>query len=678
MKINVLRKIFGIAGGSSTCHKNAEEDDIGSYKSIVIVGSPNVGKSVIFNIFTGSYATVSNYPGTTVEVFRGKGKFGEKEFQIIDTPGMYSLLPITEEEKVARTIILEEKPEIVIQVIDAKNLEVMLPFTMQLIEAGLPLILVLNIMDEAERLGLSMDTAKLREILDIPVVQTTAVSGKNIEELKNVIGNYVPGAKKPENDPSLFFYNDAVNKAVNKIKALLKHEYRITGTATALLLLLEDKELTEVVSSKEENYQQIKDIVKSTQRSFSHPLNYIISLERQKIATDISEKVISRNNVFRLTIRDRLSRATMNPWIGFPVFLLIIFALYEFVGVFGAQTAVNFIEGKIFGEYINPAVNNWVNSVIPWKLLQDLLANDYGILTLGLRYAIAIILPIVTTFFLAFSLIEDSGFLPRVAMLVDRAFKRIGLNGRAIIPIILGFGCDTMATMVTRTLETKREKLISSFLLALAIPCSAQLGIMLALLSGNLKALLIWVLVMVGIFLLVGFLASKVLPGEKPQFYMVIPPLRWPRPSNVLIKTYSRVKWYFKEIFPLFIGASVIIWLGKITRVFDFLIRILEYPIKWIGLPGEAAQAFLFGFFRRDFGAAGLYDLKSSGALTGISLIVAVVTMTLFMPCVAQFSMTVKERRFKAALAMAAIIFPFAFLAGGLLNLILKYSGVSL
>jgi ferrous iron transport protein B len=201
---------------------------------------------------------------------------------------------------------------------------------------------------------------------------------------------------------------------------------------------------------------------------------------------------------------------------------------------------------------------------------------------------------------------------------------------------------------------------------------------MLALLSGNLKALLIWVLVMVGIFLLVGFLASKVLPGEKPQFYMVIPPLRWPRPSNVLIKTYSRVKWYFKEIFPLFIGASVIIWLGKITRVFDFLIRILEYPIKWIGLPGEAAQAFLFGFFRRDFGAAGLYDLKSSGALTGISLIVAVVTMTLFMPCVAQFSMTVKERGFKAALAMAAIIFPFAFLAGGLLNLILKYSGVSL
>ena len=368
----------------------------------------------------------------------------------------------------------------------------------------------------------------------------------------------------------------------------------------------------------------------------------------------------------------------MNPWIGFPVFFIIIFALYEFVGVFGAQTAVNFLEGTVFGNYINPAVNNWVSSIIPWKILQDLIANDYGIITLGLRYSVAIILPIVTTFFLAFSIIEDTGYLPRLAMLVDRAFKKIGLNGRAVIPIILGFGCDTMATMVTRTLETKREKIISSFLLALAIPCSAQLGVMLALLAGNFKALGIWMLVMVLVFLLVGFLAAKVLPGEKPLFYMVVPPLRWPRISNVLIKTFSRVKWYFKEIFPLFIAASVVIWLGKITRIFDFLIKVLEYPVRWIGLPEDAAQAFLFGFFRRDFGAAGLYDFKASGILTGIPLVVAVVTMTLFIPCVAQFSITAKERGIRTAVVMGAIIIPFAFLVGAVLNILLKLSGIDL
>ncbi|MCL4416297.1 MAG: ferrous iron transport protein B [Actinobacteria bacterium] len=664
------------SGAKSSCHGGSIGGDTSFFDKIAIVGSPNVGKSVIFNILTGSYATVSNYPGTTVEVFRGKGKFGTKEYQIIDTPGMYSLLPITEEEKVARTIILEEKPKIVIQVIDAKNLESMLPFTMQLIDAGLPLIVNLNIMDEAENLGLSIDIEKLQNNLGVPVVETTAVSGKNIAKLREIIESY--RKKESDNSANYYSYNDVVDKALKEITGLLEYEYRLSKHSIAMLLLLEDEEVSKVVSSKEKNYSIIKAIISETKNKHSQPMNYVISLERQKIATDISNQVITKNKEVKLTLRDRLSRATMNPWMGFPIFFIIIFALYEFVGVFGAQTAVNFLEGTLFGNYINPAVNNWVSSVIPWKILQDLIANDYGIITLGVRYSIALILPIVTTFFLAFSIIEDTGYLPRLAMLVDRAFKKIGLNGRAVIPIILGFGCDTMAVVVTRTLETKREKIISSFLLALAIPCSAQLGVMLALLSGNFKAFGIWILVMISVFLLVGYLAAKILPGEKPLFYMVVPPLRWPRISNVLIKTFSRVKWYFKEIFPLFIAASVVIWIGKITRIFDFLIKILEFPVRWIGLPPEAAKAFLFGFFRRDFGAAGLYDLKASGVLIGIPLVVAVVTMTLFIPCIAQFSITAKERGIKTAIAMGAIIIPFAFIVGAVLNIILKVLGVSI
>lgn len=674
--LKVLKKFSKRLGAKSSCHGETNKEDLNLLDKIAIVGSPNVGKSVIFNILTGSYATVSNYPGTTVEVFRGKGKFGSKEYQIIDTPGMYSLLPITEEEKVARTIILEEKPKIVIQVIDAKNLESMLPFTMQLIEAGLPLILNLNIMDEAENLGLSIDIEKLQDKLGIPVVETIAVSGKNIDKLKEIIKSY--NGKKTSDNKIFYSYNNFINKAINKITGLLEYQYRLSNNSIAMLLLLEDKEVTQVVSSKEKNYQIIKTVIDEIKNKYSQPLNYIVSLERQKIATGISEQIITKNKEAKLTLRDKLSRATMNPWIGFPIFFAVVFALYEFVGVFGAQTAVNYLEGTLFGKYINPAVNNWVSSVIPWKILQDLIAHDYGIITLGIRYSVAIILPIVTTFFLAFSIIEDTGYLPRLAMLVDRAFKKIGLNGRAVIPIILGFGCDTMATMVTRTLETKREKIISSFLLALAIPCSAQLGVMLALLSGNFKALGIWILVMVLIFLFVGYLAAKILPGERPLFYMVVPPLRWPRISNVLIKTYSRVMWYFKEIFPLFIAASVVIWIGKITRIFDFLIKILEYPVRWIGLPPEAAKAFLFGFFRRDFGAAGLYDLKSSGILIGIPLVVAVVTMTLFIPCIAQFSITAKERGIKTAVIMGAIIVPFAFLVGAILNILLRVSGVSI
>ncbi|MBT9175273.1 MAG: Fe(2+) transporter FeoB [candidate division WS2 bacterium] len=180
---------------------------------------------------------------------------------------------------------------------------------------------------------------------------------------------------------------------------------------------------------------------------------------------------------------------------------------------------------------------------------------------------------------------------------------------------MLGFGCDTMATMVTRTLETKRERIIASILLALAIPCSAQLGVILALLAGNTKALWIWIAVMAFIFVFIGYLAAKIMPGEKPLFYMEVPPLRWPKLSNVFTKTYTRVEWYFKEILPLFILASIFIWVGRVTEVFDLMVRLLEYPVQWIGLPKESAVAFLFGFFRRDYGAAGLYDLKIAGYL---------------------------------------------------------------
>jgi ferrous iron transport protein B len=279
------------------------------------------------------------------------------------------------------------------------------------------------------------------------------------------------------------------------------------------------------------------------------------------------------------------------------------------------------------------------------------------------------VLPIVGTFFLAFSVIEDSGYLPRLAMLIDRVFKRIGLNGRAVIPMVLGFGCDTMATIVTRTLETRRERLLATLLLSLAIPCSAQLGVMLGLLNGHTGLLAVWVAIIGGVFLLIGWLAAKLMPGERPTFYMELPPLRLPTLKNVLVKTYTRMEWYLREVFPLFIVASVLIWLGRLTGAFDLAVSALVPVVRFIGLPDATAKAFLFGFFRRDFGAAGLYDLR--GSMTTVQLLVAATTMTLFMPCIAQLSVTVKERGWKTALAITAFIFPFALAVGGLLNAVL-------
>ena len=360
----------------------------------------------------------------------------------------------------------------------------------------------------------------------------------------------------------------------------------------------------------------------------------------------------------------------MDPLIGGPILLAVLYyGLYKFVGGFGAGVLVDFLENTVFDKYINPFMVNAVNSAIHFKLLQDLLVGEYGVITLGFRYAVAIILPIVATFFFAFAIVEDTGYLPRLAMLIDQLFKKIGLSGRAVIPLVLGFGCSTMATMVTRTLPTKRERIIATLLLALAIPCSAQMGVILALLGDSPPGLIIWLGVIIFVFLIVGFLAAKIMPGELPTFYMEIPPLRLPQLSNILRKTASRLKWYFLEVLPLFIMASVFIWLGQITRIFDFFVNVLKYPVSWIGLPDKAAVSFLFGFFRRDYGAAGLYDLKREGLLSGNQLVVACVTITLFLPCIAQLLMNMKERGLRMGIAMSVFILFFSFSVGYLVNI---------
>lgn len=642
-------------------------------RELVIVGSPNVGKSVIFNSLTKRYVTVSNYPGTTVEVMRGKARIEENEFEIVDTPGMYSLCPISEEERVSRSILLREKPRIVLQVIDAKNLERMLPLTFQLIETGLPLVIALNFMDEADKLGMKIDIATLEAKIGIPVVATVATEGKGMDLLRKRLVQYSKGGAQP------IKYDRIIDSSIKRLEDLLKREYPISRRSIVTLLLQEDSEIESLVRLKEkDNYPFIKKILQEIRKQYSYPMNYVLGLYRQKQASQIADLVTTPSSSGKVGPGERLSRWMMNPFTGVPIALLVLFGLYEFVGVLGAQISVDFLENIVFGRYINPFVTEVVGRIIPWLFLQNLFVGEYGIITLGIRYAIAIILPIVATFFLAFSVIEDTGYLPRLAMLIDRFFKKIGLNGRAVIPIVLGFGCDTMATITTRTLETKRERIIASFLLALAIPCSAQLGVILALLAGKPKSFAIWAGVVALVFFLIGYLASRVLPGERPLFYMDVPPLRWPKLSNILSKTYTRVEWYFKEILPIFVLASILIWAGKITGLFDLITRSLRPLVQAIGLPDETAPVFLYGFFRRDFGAAGLFDLAKGGGLSEVQLVVATVTLTLFIPCIAQLSITIKERGLKTGLAMVAFIFPFAFLVGFLLNLALNLLGVKL
>jgi ferrous iron transport protein B len=666
------KKSISISSHNRKGKKEAKINEMAALRTIAIVGNPNVGKSVLFNVLTGKYVTVSNYPGTTVEISKGKSMINGREYQVIDTPGMYSLLPITEEERVARSLLLEEKPEVILHVIDAKNIDRMLSFTIQLIEAGLPVILVLNMMDESDDLGIKIDARKLGKHLNIPVIPIVATSKLGLDVLKRRLEEHL------KKNIYTVDYGEPIEGALEKISSILPDQGILSTRILSLMLLQEDDEIMKMTAKKiGEDFFRVKKIITTFKAHSRDSANYIITLKRQEKTREIIKEIVIYPTIEKRGLSESLSRITMNPWSGTIIlFLILYFGLYKFVGGFGAGTIVDFLESSIFEKHINPWVTNAFLTIVPWKIFQDLFVGEYGILTLGIRYAVALILPIVGTFFLFFSIMEDSGYFPRMAMLIDRLFKRIGLNGRAVIPMVLGFGCATMATIVTRILETKRERVIATLLLALAIPCSAQLGVILGILAAKPYALLTWVIFILAIFLLVGYLTAKLMPGVGPSFFMELPPLRLPKLSNVLVKTYTRMQWYFLEIVPLFILASVLIWLGNITGLFQLSLKGLEPIVQWMGLPPEASGAFLFGFFRRDYGAAGLYDL--SGQLTGNQMVVAAAALTLFLPCIAQFLVMKKERGLGSALGMSLFIFPFAFLMGFVLNQTLIILGINL
>ncbi|MBK5275707.1 MAG: ferrous iron transport protein B [Desulfuromonadales bacterium] len=656
---------------SSTTQPEAPRTE-GSVKRVALVGNPNVGKSVLFNALTGAYVTVSNYPGTSVEVSRGNAVIGGQTWQVIDTPGMYSVHTITEEERVAREILLKETPDVVIHVLDARNLERMLAMTIQLIEADLPVILVVNIMDEAERMGLSINLELLRQRLGIPVIGAATARKRGLDEIRNAVAAY---GRKPVNT---FNYSRLLEHDIAQVTQHMSGSYIMSPKSLALLLLQQDEEITALFKEWDrDGYAALAEKVREITFERRESFHMDLSMERKDIVRKLIKDVIVAPEKRVITLGERLSTLAVRPLTGVPLLLIVLyFGLYKFVGGFGAGTLVDLLETQGFKEHFNPWITGVIQSLIPWVIIQELFVGEYGIITLGIRYAVGIILPIVATFFLFFSILEDSGYFPRLALLVDRLFKYIGLTGRAVIPMVLGFGCSTMATMVTRTLETTRERVVATLLLALAIPCSAQLGVILALLSRVPGALAVWGACLLLLFIVVGFMAARVLPGDTPMFYMEIPPMRLPQLSNVFTKTYTRMQWYFMEILPLFILASVLLWLGKITHFFPLIVRWMEPLMAAIGLPKESAVAFIFGFFRRDYGAAGLYDLQEKGLMDARQLTVAAVTLTIFIPCVAQFLIMKKERGWKVASTIGLFVSLVAFGSGYALNKLLLITGL--
>lgn len=643
-----------------------------SRKNIVLIGNPNVGKSVIFNYLTGTYVTVSNYPGTTVEVTRGALSGPEKGVQVVDTPGVNSLIPMSEDEKVTRDILLHEPPTHLIQVMDAKNIRRGLVISLQLLEMNFPFLVVLNMWDEAKSRGIDIQTRSLSTILGTPILKTVATRRKGLEKIRDNLSTRLPSTVS-------VFYPEAIETGISRLLPLLP-EASISRRSLALMLLAGDESLTPWLHQNlsTETILEIERIRLETQNRSAEPIGYLINQTRLRKVDEILSNVMSTSERPFKSLSVSIGHLSIHPFWGVPILLLVLFITYEFVGVFGAKVSVDFLEVTVFGKWMLPPLTHLIQRFLPIPILQDFLIGPYGLFTMALTYAIAIILPIVGYFFLIFGLMEDSGYLPRLAVMTNRIFKKMGLNGKAVLPMVLGLGCGTMATMTTRILETEKDRTIVTLLLALGVPCSAQLGVILGMFAG-LPALylLVWIGVIAVILVTVGYLASRILPGEGSDFILEIPPLRVPQISNVMIKTLARIEWYLKEAVPLFILGTLILFLLHHTNGLALLERGLSPLItQFLGLPVKVTEAFVIGFLRRDYGAAGLFTLAKQGGLDPHQILVALVTMTLFIPCIAQFFMMIRERGFRKALWITGVVFPLAFGVGGLLNFVMKWLGV--
>jgi ferrous iron transport protein B len=642
---------------------------------VILIGNPNVGKSALFGLLTGKYVTVSNYPGTTVEVTYGNATLNKTRAIVIDTPGVNSLVPMSEDEKVTRDILLTDKAGVVVQVADTKNLRRGLLITIQLAEMGVPFILDLNMDDEAKSRGIFIDQERLSGILGIEVVKTVAIRKSGIDKLLKDIQHPRPSAIEVR-------YDDAIEGGVRDVAALLPLSY-IAGRSLALMILAGDESLKGWLHANLQDHviTEIEKIRQDVQSKFHNSLGYLINQRRMKKADEVLAQVMTRYESGKgSAIAFQVGKLSMHPLYGIPILIAVLYAVYQFVGVLGAGTVVNFLEKTVFGQYLNVWTAKIVHYILPVPFLQELIIGDYGLVTMALTYAIAIVLPIVGFFFFAFGILEDSGYLPRLAVMVNKVFKIMGLNGKAVLPMILGLGCDTMATLTTRILETKKERLLVTFLLALAVPCSAQLGVVLGMVSGiSAFATILWLGTMVGVMFLVGYLAAKTLPGEPSDFVLELPPIRVPQVTNILIKTLARVQWYLKEAVPLFILGTFILFTADKLGALLYIQKLADpIVVGLLGLPSKATDALVIGFLRRDYGAAGLFMLAKGGMLDPIQTVVSLVVVTLFVPCIANFFVMVKEQGIKAALYMVAFIFPFAFAVGGAMNWVLRTFKVAL
>jgi ferrous iron transport protein B len=634
-----------------------------SIKKVMIAGLPNTGKSQVFNNLTGDYNIVANSPLTTIQLKRTQCRIGNQIWEVIDTPGLHCLYIHSEEELVVRQAIFSERPDVIIQCIDANRLKQSLTLTADLLTLGVSMIISLNAIDETARRGMWIGSEGLSRILGITVVESIATQGRGTIELKKALSSVRKGKWK-------IGYGDVIENGLLTIEARLRKDFPYKRMAS-FLMLRKDPFILENLG---EDYSELEIAglvkeVKEITRRFHGNVNHFINSRRNKWIDDIAERVIRKQKVTPSEFTQVLARWSRHPLFGIPILLLVICMMFLLV-VNVANVISEWMSNKLW-----IPVENTIGSISSTGFWHDLLIGDYGVLSLGLANALLTVLPILSVFFIMFNTLEDIGYIANLSVLTKRVLERFGLSGGAIMPLVLGFGCKTMATLTTKTLRSKKERYIAIYLIAFAIPCSAQLGLNMSILGRmgfGAFAIAFSVLTFVGI--VTGISLNKILKKneERIGFIQELPAIRLPNLKGVLKKTYYRLYWFLKESLMVFVYASLVLFAIDRLGILEWCKRLVRPIVEgFLGLPLAMVDAIILCFARHEAGAGLIINLIKKGQLDYTQCIVAVVTTTIFAPCFANIMAMVKEIGSKSTVATLASISVSAILTAGSLNWIL-------
>lgn len=637
--------------------------------TIALAGNANVGKSVIFNLLTGLHQHVGNWPGKTVERAEGTLHFKGYTIDIIDLPGIYSLSTYSLEEQVSREYIAIEKPDIVIDVVDAFALERNLFFTIQLLELETPMVIALNQVDLAERRGIKIDHEKLPELLGVSVIPTIAIKGFGIHEL---LEKAVSTVKAGESKPVKVTYGKEIEERVDKIESLLQGvQIRYPPRWIAIQLLEGDEEITDIiegidptiVSNAEEHAAGIEKIHGEHRAS-------VIASERYSIANKIAiecQKIVSPE---RPGLIERLDEITTHKVFGYLIMAAALLSVFFAIFTFG--DFLSSITADFFDTLFKPiTIEFGTAEAIFWE-------GAVG----GFVAGITLILPYVLPFYFFLSIIEDSGYLPRIAFLLDNVMHRMGLHGKAIIPLILGYGCNVPACFSCRIMETQRDRLIAAFVITL-VPCTARTIVILGLVGAFVGIKWAFMLYAIDLFIIfaLGRIAFKVLPGEAMGLIMEMPPYRMPLMKNVLMQTWSRAKSIIYIVFPYYIVGGVLLAALQIAGFLEPVVEILSpITVGWLGLPAISGILLIFGVVRKELVVgtpAIIFGTTNLAAIfTPIQMIVIALVTMLYIPCIATIAALKREFGLKKALYITVFEIGFAIIVGGIALRLLMVLGL--